>query len=76
MYYVDPFIEREFALFERINLDLRAEAFNVLNHANFVSFNGTYGNLAAAPATLGTPNTGITAQLPARELQFEVKVSF
>jgi hypothetical protein len=75
VYYVDPFVERDFAIFERVHLDLRAEAFNVLNHANFVSFNGTYGN-AAAPATLGTPNTGITAQLPARELQFSAKVSF
>jgi hypothetical protein len=55
---------------------LRAEAFNVLNHANFVTFNGTYGTGTAAPATLGTPSTGVTAQLPARELQFSARVSF
>jgi hypothetical protein len=76
VYYVDPFVERDFRIFERVHLDLRAEAFNVLNHANFVAFNGTYGNTVTPPATLGTPSTGITAQLPARELQFTAKVSF
>jgi hypothetical protein len=76
VYYVDPFVERDFGVFERMHLDLRAEAFNVLNHANFVTFNGTYGNLATPPATLGSPSTGITAQLPAREMQFSAKVSF
>ncbi|MGA8939424.1 MAG: carboxypeptidase regulatory-like domain-containing protein [Acidobacteriaceae bacterium] len=76
VYSVDPFIAREFPLFTRaVLLNLRAEAFNVLNHANFVTFNGTYGN-GAAPLTLGSPSYGATAQLPARELQFSAKISF
>jgi len=77
VYYVDPFIERSFPLgTESVHLDLRAEAFNVNNHANFVTFNGTYGTKTAAPATLGTPNAGVTAQLPPRELQFSARISF
>jgi hypothetical protein len=81
IYYVDPFVSREFRIHERVKLDLRAEAFNVANHANFVTFIGTYGDkvISAAnpvPATLGTPSFGVTAQLPARSLQFSGKVSF
>jgi hypothetical protein len=77
VYTLDPFLSRDFKLYERVHLDLRAEAFNSLNHANFVTFNGTYGNTnTVAPATLGTPSYGVTAQLPARSLQFSGKVSF
>jgi hypothetical protein len=76
IYSVDPFVAREFPLFTHaVRLNLRAEAFNVLNHPNFVSFYGTYGN-GLRPPTLGSPSYGATAQLPARELQFSAKVSF
>ena len=61
---------------ESVQLDLRAEAFNVLNHANFVGYNGTYGNTATPGAALGQPLAGITNQLPAREMQFSAKVTF
>ena len=78
VYDVAPFISRTFPIYrERMKLDLRAEAFNVCNHANFVGFNGTYGNTnTAAPATLGAPLVGVTAQLPARSFQFLGKIIF
>jgi hypothetical protein len=77
IYSFDPFLAREIKLFERVRLNLRAEAFNSLNHNNFIGFNGTYGNTATAPVTLGTPSgAGITAQLPPRELQFLARISF
>ncbi|HUB80100.1 MAG TPA: TonB-dependent receptor [Bryobacteraceae bacterium] len=75
IYSIDPALERAFGT-ERFNLDLRAEAFNVFNHANFVGYSGTYGNGAAAGAGFGAPLAGITAQLPARSLQFEVALRF
>ena len=59
-----------------MHLDLRAEAFNVFNHPNFVGYNGTYGNGTAAPARSARLNYGVTAQLPARELQFSGRLSF
>jgi hypothetical protein len=76
VYYVDPFVERSFPIYHDVHLDLRAEAFNVNNHANFVTFNGVYGTALTASPTLGAPSVGATAQLPARELQFSAKVSF
>ncbi len=76
-YEVSPFIERPFALgTERVQLNLRAEAFNVFNHANFVGFSGTYGNGATPGLGFGTPLVGITNQLPARSLQFSAKLTF
>jgi hypothetical protein len=74
---VAPFVERPFTLWtERVRVVLRAEAFNVLNHANFVGFSGTYGNGAAAGPGFGQPLAGITNQLPARSVQFSARVSF
>ncbi len=76
IYDVSPYLERPFAFGERLRIDLRAEAFNAFNHANFTGYIGTYGN-GAAPATgFGSPGVGITNQLPARSLQFSVRVAF
>ncbi len=77
IYDFSPFLERAFALgTERVHLTLRAEAFNVFNHANFVGYSGTYGNGATPGAGFGQPLVGITNQLPARSLQFSGRVNF
>jgi hypothetical protein len=59
-----------------VHLVLRAEAFNVFKHANFVGYSGTYGNGAAPGNGFGQPLVGITNQLPARSMQFSAKVTF
>ncbi|HET9363468.1 MAG TPA: hypothetical protein VFP71_00630, partial [Candidatus Angelobacter sp.] len=76
IYDFAPFVEKAFSLGENFKAKLRAEAFNVFNHPNFVGYIGTFGNGNVAPATLGTPNTGITNQLPARSLQFSFRLSY
>jgi hypothetical protein len=77
IYEVDPFVSRVFPIVhERVQLDLRAESFNVLNHANFVGYSGTYGNGPTAGVGFGLPLAGVTNQLPARSFQFSGKVSF
>jgi len=77
IYDISPFLERAFALHsDRVHIVLRLESFNVLNHANFVGYSGTYGNGATAGAGFGSPLAGITNQLPARSLQFMAKVTF
>jgi hypothetical protein len=77
IYDFSPFIERPFDLFgERVHITPRMEAFNVTNHPNFVGYSGTWGNGATPGVGFGAPTAGITAQLPARSLQFMIKVAF
>jgi hypothetical protein len=77
IYDASPFIERGFPLFaDKIALNLRAEAFNVFNHPNFVGYTSTWGNGGTPPANLGMALSGITNQLPARSLQFVVTLTF
>lgn len=77
IYDISPFIERPFALSrERIKLNLRAAAFNVFNHANFVGYSGVWGNGAVPGAGFGQPLAGVTNQLPAREMQFSATLTF
>ena len=77
VYSFDPFLQRQFSLgTEGPRLTLRAEAFNALNHANFVGYSGTWGNGAAPGPGFGQPLAGVTNQLPARSLQFSGKLTF
>jgi hypothetical protein len=64
---VDLSLGRTFRLRERITLQFRGEAFNLLNHTNLSLPNGTFG--AAAFAT-------ITASGPARVLQVGATMRF
>lgn len=64
---VDVALSREFPIAERLRLEARAEAFNVINHANF---NAPGGNLSSA--TFGR----ITSAGDPRILQFALKLHF
>jgi hypothetical protein len=77
IYDISPFIGKRVALgTDRLHADLRAEAFNALNHRNVVGFSGTYGNGASPGPGFGAPLAGVTNQLPARELQFSAQLEF
>jgi hypothetical protein len=77
IYDVQPFAGKSFELAaERVHVNLRAEAFNVLNHRNMVGFSGTYGNGATPELGFGGPLAGVTNQLLPREMQFSARVEF
>jgi outer membrane receptor protein involved in Fe transport len=78
VYDISTFVERAFPVGERIRISARAEAFNLLNHANVVGRNGVYGNdPGGVPlGTLGTALGGISNVDPGREFQFLVRVQF
>lgn len=76
IYDFSPFIEKDFHFREGFQLRTRVESFNVFNRANFVGYSGTYGNGPAPGNGFGLPLTGITNQLPARSLQFSVRLSY
>ena len=76
IYEISPFLQKDVALGERFHVRGRAEAFNLFNHPNFVGYSGTYGNGTTAGAGFGLPLTGITNQLPARSLQFSLRIMY
>ena len=67
---------KETKINERFNLEFRAEAFNIINHANFNSpiDNSTLFNSDGTPAN----NAGVidSTSTDAREIQFGLKLSF
>jgi hypothetical protein len=64
------------AIAPRLKVELRVEAFNVLNHQNLIKVNNTYGEGPSPLATFLAPVAGITNVDPARQLQFALRVGF
>lgn len=69
---LDLRVSRRFRLTERVDLQLLAEGFNVLNRANFGVPNNTFGAFVNPLPTFGQP----TAAFDPRQFQFGMKVSF
>lgn len=69
---LDLRLSRRFRLTERVDLQLLAEGFNVLNRANFGVPNNTFGSGAQPLPAFGQP----TAAFDPRQFQFGVKLSF
>lgn len=76
IYTVNAFVERPFRFTECCQITVRAEAFNLSNHANFVGYSGTWGNGPTPGPGFGQPLTGVTNQLPPREFQFSAAFRF
>jgi hypothetical protein len=81
---LDTALRREFPIRERLHLQLRAEAFNVLNHP---MFGAIYSNLANGPALFGRAHNTLNGSLGGglnslyqlggpRSLQLTLRMSF
>ena len=69
---LDLRLSRRFRLTERVDLQLLAEGFNLLNRANFGIPNNTFGSGVTPLPSFGQP----TAAFDPRQFQFGMKVSF
>ena len=76
IYTMDTSMQKNVAIRERFQVSLRAEAFNVLNHANYYNRNSTYGDGTAVAATFGAPMGGIANTGSARQMQFLMRLRF
>lgn len=78
---VDAAVRRDFPIGERLKLQFRAEAFNLFNHPNFGSINGSFGQSTFGQATgtlassLGVLNSLYQMGGP-RSMQFALKLVF
>jgi len=78
---LDVAIRREFPIYERLQLQFRAEAFNVFNHPNFGNINANFGQPTFGQATATLANSlGILSPIyqmgGPRSLQFALKLTF
>jgi outer membrane receptor protein involved in Fe transport len=76
LYDVDTSLAKYFAITERFHIDLRADVFNLFNHANYYARNGTYGNTLTAVSTFGAPMGGLANVGPSRMMQFSARFGF
>ena len=76
-YTLDVALSRNFPLYERLALNIRLEAFNVLNHPNFPNFAPPPSNAAAFTTALNSGTFGyVNAAADPRIFQLAGKLTF
>jgi hypothetical protein len=73
---VDASLSKRIALSENLQLEIRADAFNIFNRSNFIKLNNIYGTGATPLPTFLTPLAGIANSDPGRQFQFAARVIF
>lgn len=73
---VDAAISRRVKIAEPFALELRAEAFNILNKNNYLKLNGIYGDARTPGSLFLTPIAGLQNTDPSRQLQAGLKLTW
>jgi hypothetical protein len=68
-------VAKHFPIRENLQLEFRADAYNVFNHVNF-NFPGVVGNVGTADITDPTQFGVITTAAPSRQMQFALRLDF
>ena len=61
---------------DRVQIELRADVFNLFNNSNYYQFNNVYGNGATPLATFRQPLAGVSNVDPGRQIQFGARLVF
>jgi hypothetical protein len=69
-------LDKNFHLSERFALNMRAEAFNLFNHAEWGIPNANFSSSSSFGTITSVVNSGTTGTGTARELQFAARLSF
>ncbi len=72
----DLSLAKRVQLGENAHLEVRAEAFNLTNHTNYIKLNNIYGNAAAPLPTFLAPLSGVQNSDPGRQFQFGARLIF
>lgn len=76
LWQIDPALTKRTKLAERINLDFRAEAFNILNRAQYGDPVPSFSNTAQFGQIIAPINTGATGSGTPRQVQLMLRLSF
>jgi hypothetical protein len=76
MYQLDSALHKQFALSERVKMDLRAEAFNLFNHPIYKTPSSTWTTASSFGHITGILNTGAVGTGTPRRFQFVARFTF
>jgi hypothetical protein len=73
---LDIALSKRFRIFERLQAEGRVQAFNVLNHQNYLNVVNTYGEGPTPGATFMAHIAGLANVDPSRQIEFELRFLF
>ena len=76
LWQVDPALTKHTRLTERMNIDFRAEAFNIFNRAQYGDPVASVSNAAQFGQIISPVNTGATGSGTPRQMQLMLRLSF